>query len=845
MVEPSCNPWGAPEHLTSELPGAAMQDVRDAFRALRAPPLVSTVAVLSLALGIGANTAIFSIVNSLLLRALPVREPERLVMLTSGDNRQLSWTNPIWEQIRDSPELFDGAFAWSGTRLDLAHGGESEPVDGFWVSGSYFRILGVPAILGRTLTEADDARGGGPDGPVCVISYGFWQRRYGGAADVIGRSLSLNRTAYTIVGVMPPEFSGLDVGRTFGVIVPLGTDVAMRGSQHRLDQRSFWWLAVMARLKPGQSVEAATAALRAVQPQVAEATHPEHWTGKGTGGGFLSEPFSLVPAATGTSFLRARYQRPLVTLMVVVGLVLLVACANIANLLLARDTARRLELSVRQALGASRWRLGRQLLTESLVLSAIGAGLGMLVARWGGALLVHQLSTSTLTVFLDLSLDWRVLGFTATVAVGTALLFGTAPALGTTRVAPIDALKEQGRSVAGRRMRVSGSLVVAQVALSLVLVVAAGLFVRTFNGLTNLNKGFDAEPVLVVGLNAERSGAAPASRVALFERVRQAALSLPGVANAGVSVVTPVSGSSWQYDIEILGEPVPETENHVYMNLVTPDWFATYRTGLLAGRDFDDRDRAGAPRVAIVNETFARRFLNGANPIGRMVRESGGPPPQPAPAEVVGMVEDAVYRSLRDPVPPTLYLSLAQWERPGTFVALSLRSAVGGSPTALTRSLVNALGQVDRDLTLTLRPLADQVSASLTQERLVAMLAGFFGALALLLAGLGLYGVTAYAVHRRRGELGIRMALGAAPDGVVRLVLRRVAVLVGTGVLLGALASWWAAPLVRALLYGVDPRDPWMFAVAALVLALIGAVAGWMPARRAARIDPVDTLREA
>ncbi len=819
-----------------------MQDVRNAFRALRATPLVSAVAILSLALGIGANTAIFSIVNSLLLRALPVRQPERLVMLAAGDNRQWSWTNPIWEQIRDRPELFDGALAWGTTRFDLAQGGETEPVNGIWASGSFFGVLGVPAILGRTFDEADDARGGGPDGPVAVISYGYWQRRYGGAAAVIGRSLSLNRTAYTIVGVAPADFFGTDVGRTFDVVVPLGTEVTMRGPQHRLDQRSFWWLTVMARLKPGQSIEAATAALRAAQPQVSESTRPQFWTGKGSGG-FLSDPFSLLPAATGNSFLRARYQRPLLTLMVVVGLVLLIACANIANLLLARTTARRHELSVRQALGASRWRLARQLLAESLVLAGLGAGLGLVFARWGSGLLVRQLSTSTTTVFLDLTLDLRVLGFTAAAAVGTALLFGTAPALGATRLAPADALKEQGRGVGGGRMRVSGSLVVAQVALSLVLVVAASLFVRTFSRLATLDTGFDADPVLVVNLEAERSAVAPADRPALYERVRQATLALPGVANAGVSVVTPVSGSTWQYGVEILGEPAPETENRVYVNLVTPAWFATYGTRLLAGRDFDDRDRAGAPRVAIVNQTFAGRFLNAANPIGCMVREAGGPPPQPAPAEVVGLVEDAVYRSLRDPVPPTLYLAVAQWERPETFVALSLRSAVGGS-ASLTRSVADAIGQVDRDLTLTFRPLADQVNAALTQERLVAMLSGFFGGLALLLAGLGLYGVTAYAVHRRRGELGIRMALGAAPDGVVRLVLRRVALLVGTGVLLGALASWWAAPLVRTLLYGVDPRDPLMFAVAALVLAVIGAFAGWMPARRAARIDPVETLRE-
>ncbi|MBI2401938.1 MAG: ABC transporter permease [Gemmatimonadetes bacterium] len=760
-----------------------MHELRDAFRALRATPLVSAVAVLSLGLGIGANTAIFSIANSLLLRALPVREPERLVRLTSGDERLWSWTNPIWEQIRDRSDLFDGALAWGTARFDLAQGGQTDLVNGIWASGSYFGVLGVPAILGRTFTEADDARGGGPDGPVAVISYGFWQRRFGGRADVIGRSLSLNRTAYTIVGVTPPEFFGTDVGRSFDVAVPIGSETVMRGPEHRLDQRSFWWLSVMARLKSGQSLEAATAAVRAVQLQVREATLPGDWSAEGLAG-YLSDPFTFRPAGTGNSGLRARYQRPLVTLMVVVGLALLIACANIANLLLARATARRHELSVRQALGASKLRLARQLLAESLLLSGCGATLGLLFAAGGSRLLVRQLSTSANPVFLDLSLDWRVLGFTAAAAVGTALLFGTAPAFGATRVPPIDALKEQGRGVAGGRMRVSGSLVVAQVALSLVLVVSAALFVRTFASLATLDLGFHPDPVLVVNLGAQQSAVEPAERLRLYERVRQAILPLAGVASAGASVVTPVSGSTWQYSVEVVGEPaVSDDRRGVYVNLVSPAWFATYGTALLAGRDFEDRDVARAPRVAIVNETFVRRYLQGANPIGRMVRESGGLLRDRPPAEIVGLVADAVYRNLRDPVPPTLYLALAQMTDPSPGVSLSIRSAAGGSPALLTRSVTDAIGQVDRDLTLTFRPLADQVNAALTQERVLAMLSGFFGGLALLLAGLGLYGVTAYAVHRRRGELGIRMALGAPPGGVVRLVLHRVALLVGAGVL--------------------------------------------------------------
>jgi predicted permease len=821
-----------------------MTDLRDAIRALRATPIVTIVAVLSLALGIGANTAIFSILDSLLLRSLPVRDPGRLAIVVQGDGRPNSWTNPIWEQIRERQQLWEGAFAWGGTRFNLAEAGQTEFVDGVWASGGFFETLGVPAILGRTFTARDDARGGGPDGAVAVISDGFWQRRFGGAADAIGATLTLERVPYTIVGVTPPEFFGVDVGRRFDVIVPLGTEPLVRGRDSSLDQRSYWWLGVMIRRKADQSHDQAIAALRGVTPQIREATLP-NWRPQDQDG-YLRDGFSLVPATTGSSFLRTRYQRPLLTIMVVVGLVLLIACANIANLLLARATARRHELSVRRALGASRLRLARQLLSESLLLAGLGAAAGLLFAQWGSRLLVRQLSTQTSAVFLDLALDWRVLGFTAAVAAATAVIFGTAPALRATRVQPNEALKEQGRGVAGEgRLGLGSALVILQVALSLVLVVAAGLFVRTFASLANLNLGFDGGRVLVVNVGARRSAVEPAGRAAHYERLRSAVAAVPGVAEAAASMVTPVSGSTWQYRIEVAGgTPLSERDRGTYVNIVTPRWFATYATPVLAGRDFTDADRAGAPPVAIVNETFARKFLGGDSPLGRTIQEQGiGNRPSPPPRQIVGLVKDAVYRSLREPVPPTMYLPLAQQEEIGSGVSFSVRAAAG-APALLTRSVASALEGIDRDLTLTFRPLADQIDASLVQERLVAMLSGFFGALALLLAGLGLYGVTSYAVSRRRAEIGIRMALGAAPAGVVALVLRRVAWLVAAGIVLGSGVSLWAARFVSTLLFGLAPRDPATLAGAGVVLAVIGALAGWIPARRAARIDPARVLRE-
>jgi len=825
-----------------------MHDIRLAVRTLRATPIVSAVAILSLALGIGANTAIFSLVNSLLLRSLPVRQPQQLVVLSDG-----SWSNPIWEQVRARPQLFDGAFAWSAVRFNLASGGETEFVDGLWASGGMFEALGVPAMLGRTFTTADDVRGpsssraGGRDGAVAVISYAYWQRRFGGAADAIGRTLTVERMPFTVIGVTPPDFFGPEVGRTFDIAVPLGDEPLVRGPDSALDRRSTWWLSIMARLRPEQSIDSANAALRGVQPQIREATLPD-WSQKELGG-YLKEAFTLTPAASGESGLRRRYERPLVIIMIVVALVLLIACANIANLLLARATARRHELSVRLALGASRWQLVRQLLTESAVLSGAGAALGVLFALWGSRLIVGQLSTATNIVFLDLSLDWRVLAFTIGVTAATALLFGTAPAFRAAGIAPMEAIKEHGRSAAGdARFGLANGLVVAQVALSVVLIVAAGLFVRTFTQLGSVHLGFDHERVLVVNVNAQRTQIAPADRLATFERVRERVRAVPGVAEAALSEITPVSGAGWNGRVDVSDTPtLNDRQSITFINGITPGWFATFGTPLVAGRLFNDRDRQGAPRVVVVNQAFARNFLNGANPIGHVVRSRGGFVNPEAPKEIVGVVADAVYRNLREPIPPTMYVPFEQMEDPmptRPAVSVVVRAA-SGSPALLSRSIARAIAEVNPDLAITFRPLTDVVNASLTQERLVAMLSGFFGGLALLLAGLGLYGVTAYAVSRRRTEIGIRMALGAAPAGVVRLVLSRVSLLVGAGVIAGAGISLWASRFVGPLLFGLQPRDPATLVGAAVVLSTVGAIAGWLPARRASRIDPSEVLRDS
>jgi putative ABC transport system permease protein len=577
-----------------------------------------------------------------------------------------------------------------------------------------------------------------------------------------------------------------------------------------------------------------------------EATIPQNWRPQNLPN-YLKDPFQLRPAANGPNALGRQYRDPLYLIMVVVALVLLIACANIANLLLARANARRHELSVRVALGASGWRIARQLLAESAVLAIAGTALGLLIARWGARLLVVEMSDQATANALDLGMDLRVLFFTVGLAAATTILFGIVPALRSTRVAPSDAIKEQGRSIVGESRFGPGSwLVAAQVALSLVLIAGAGLFLRTFSTLAHVRLGFDPDPLLIVDVGSKRSAVDPKDRTALFERVRAAAEAVPGVRSAALQVITPLTNSSWDTLIENPeGLPMPERERDVHINAVSPGFFSTYGTSLLAGRDFTARDTLEAPRVVIVNETFAKKYFGGANPIGRSVRYEPSPGENNAPLEIVGLVRDAVYESLRDAIPPTMYQATAQETKPGPSTTIAVRAATE-SPALLTRTLAEAISRVDPDVTLTFKPYRDTVRAATVQERVIAMLSAFFGGLALLLAALGLYGVMSYAVSRRRTEIGIRMALGAGPAGAVRLILLRVAALVGLGIAAGLVLALWSAKFMAgsSLIFGLTPRDPITLASAAVVLGAVGAMAGYLPARRASRIDPARVLRE-
>jgi len=815
-------------------------DIRAAYRSLRATPVVTAIALASLALGIGANTALFSILNGLVMKSLPVREPERLVLLDG------EWTNAIWEQIRPhSRELFDGAFTWSATSFNLSETGRRDTVTGAYASGDVFNVLGVSAIAGRTFSMADDVRGTGPDGPVAVISNGFWKTRFGGSPSAIGQRLMLNRKPFTVIGVLPPGFFGMDVGRVADVIIPISNEAVIAGPDSILDVRAAWWLDIYIRQKPGQSIDQATTALRSVQPAIRDGAVPPDWTGENRAS-FLSEPFNFLPGSTGTSGLRARYQEPLTIVLGVVIAVLVIACANIANLLLARATARRQELSLRLALGASRFRIGRQLFAESLLLAVAGAALGLAIAKWGSALLVSQLATSVNRVTIDLSLDWRVLGFTIGTALVTTLLFGLAPAFGIAGVSPNDALKEQSRTVAGdRKFGVRSLLVVTQLALSLVLVVGAGLFVRTFSRLTTTPLGFEPSHLEVVNVTMGPGAVGNEKRAELSHRFGEVAGHVPGVERAAMSLFAPMSGVSWNTRATVKdGVPLSGKNSEAWINGLGSGWFETYGMRLIAGRDFSAGDTAKSQPVAIVNETFVKRFIgDGMAAVGRVIVEDTQPGQPKNETTIVGVVNDSVYRSVRQGIVATIFRPFDQTGSLGTQVPVTVRLS-GNGGADVERGIAAALASVDPQASFSFRPYKDMLRGTLAPERITAMLSAFFGGLALLLAGLGLYGVTSYSVNRRRTEIAVRMALGASAPGVVRSVLGRVAMMVVTGVFLGAALSVWLSKFVAKLLFGLPPRDVRTLVLAAVVLAVTGLLAGWLPARRAARLDPTAVLRE-
>ncbi len=822
-------------------------DLRYTIRKLRLNPGFTAVAILSLALGIGANTAIFELLDAVLLRTLPVPSPQQLANIREihggriGDTvaRQKNFSFALWQQIQQQQKGFSGIAAWSTEAFDLGQGGEAHYIQGMWVSGGFFRTLGIEPFLGRLLTESDDYRGCGMR--AVVISYAFWQRAFAGRADAVGGKLSLDGHPFEVIGVTPASFYGLEIGRNFDVAVPLCSEPAVRPEGSWTESGTTWWLDVIARLNDGWTLERADAQLSSISSGIFAATLPPEYDAAARKD-YMRFGLKAEPAATGVSELRAQYADPLRALLAISGLVLLLACTNLANLMLARTGARQREIALRLALGASRPRLLRQLFTENIFLALAGAAVGLMLAQVLGRVLVAFIGNSENPVFLPLYPDMRVLLFTVAVALLTCLLFGVAPAVRAGRVDAGTVMKMNGRGViAGRQhFLLRRGLIVSQVALSLVLLFAALLFVRTFRNLVTLNPGFRQDGVLVADFDFSALDIPPQNRTQFRRELLTSLRNTVGVISAAETSIIPLHGDGWNEFIDIPDQGI--SRQLVYFNAVSPGYFQTLRIPLLAGRDFDDSDTASSPEVAVVNERFAHAYLGNSDPIGRTfrLRQDGGKPDRIY--HIIALAADTRYRDIHDEPTPIVFVSPYQTADGGTDSTFVVRS--NEAPSSLILSLKDTAAKNSPEIVLTFSILRTSILERLTRERLMATLSGVYGALATVLAMVGIYGIISYMVLRRSSEMGLRIALGAQRTSVVGIVLSEALGLVAGGLVVGTGIAIACARTVRTLLYGIQPIDPMTLLVAAGGLLTIALAASLLPAIEAASVDPIQALRE-
>ena len=827
-----------------------VSDFRHALRLVRLNPGFASIALLSLALGIGANTAIFQLLDAVLLRMLPVQNPQSLIEVRvqspkggrSGSfiNGHAQFTTKQWDALRERQQVFSALFAWAPDTFNLSPGGEVRNGTGLWVSGNYFSSLGIQPALGRLISDTDDHRGCGVPG--AVISYAFWQHAYRGDPSVLGRTLMLDMKPTQIIGVAAAGFYGLVVGSSFDVALPICGIAAITGEDNPLQRDYVWWLSAMGRLKPGVSEGQALAQLNAMAPSLFHETLPVSFNGQ-RAEQYLSFRLKLLPASSGVSNLREDYSSPLWLLLGIAGLVLLIACANLANLMLARATAREKEFAVRLAMGASRWVIARQLLAESLILAIMGTGLGVAVAQWLSRFLVSFLTTADNGLFLDLQPDWRLLAFAAGLSLLTCVLFGLAPAIRATRITPQAAMKSGARGVAGvhERFGFRRGLVAAQIAMSLVLLVGALLLIRTLRNVMTVQSGFRETGVLVADLDFATLHVPQANRLLYKQQLLDRIRALPGVDSAAEAAVVPVGGSSINDEVWISGTERTSSKACLF-NYVSPDFFATLGTPVLTGRDFNNNDTSAAPKIAIVNQEFARELIGGANPVGRSLRREATSLEPELDFQIVGMVENTKYISLRDDPHPIVYLPVAQQPRQGEDLQVVLHSNLPYSN--LTASVRSLASDVSPRLSITFQNFSTLLRDSLLQERLMATLSAFFGALAVVLATVGLYGVISYMVVRRTNEIGIRMALGANRPGILSMILQEAVWLLGIGLGVGIVLSLAGARAAKSLLYGLTPYDPLTLAGAIALIAMIAIAASCLPAQRASKLNPMVALRE-
>ncbi len=826
-----------------------VSDVRYALRTLAQSPVFTTVAVLSLALGIGANTAIFTLTDQVLLRLLPVKDPESLVMIVTrgahmGSNRGSSVLSyPMYKDYRDKNQVFSGVLCLRGAVVNMSYDGPAERLEAELVSGNYFEVLGIGAALGRTFTRDDETNPGA--NPVVVLNHDYWRNRFRGDRNIIGQTIRVNGFPMTVVGVAAPGFAGVNLGFVPRLHIPVTMKREVTPSWYDLENRRARWVQVYARLKPGMSRAQAEASIRTLYKQIIHQEVQEAPFSRVTDyvrQQFLRSYAVVLPGGQGFSGMRRALETPLQVLTALVGLVLLIACANVSNLLVARATGRQKEIAVRLALGAGRLRLVRQLLVESLLLALAGGALGVAVAYWTDRALLLLAPNEQARLAFSLAPDLRTLTFSLLVSFAAALLFGLLPALQVTRTDLASVMKEQAGSVAGGHgTKLRKTLVVVQVTLSLLLLIGSGLFIQSLYQLRQVNPGFRPTNLIRFKLDPMLSGYGQDRTKEFYQRLHQRLLGLPGVETAALALVPIMEGDEWDSTVTVEGYRARDGEDmNPHFNAVSPHYFKTLGIPLRAGRDIDERDRKGAPRVVMVNETFAKRYFQNRSPLGYHIGFGAGPQVK-LDMEIIGVVADTKYEDLRQEVPRQVLVAYPQMDY-ASAMTVYVRTAL---PSEKMFAAVRAeIRNLDASIPLfDLNTMEDQLDRSLVLERLVAYLSSTFGLLATVLAVMGLYGVTAYSVARRSREIGIRMALGAEAAAVIRMVLREVLLLAAAGIAIALPLAWWLTKLVRSQLYGIEPRDPVTIGASALGLLAVAALAGAIPALKASRLDPVKVLR--